>query len=216
MRKLLNIIIMFLIPLAVFGQCDSNIILFVDSLGNNVETNYTNLIYNKNETLELDQLNDIDFKNLIGAFPGESKPTNASGRHCVRCVEISTKIMDSIDINHDGVKELFVLRQWYCSVTPPDIGPYGERGQQLQCCKYEVWDLKLKRKIYEVKNMLNNQMAVTTSVVKSSGYKFEVTINKFGSFVLSNLKGEIIGSIPEMRTYIFNAATNTYIKEEIR
>lgn len=207
---------MLLIPLAGFGQCDSNIILFVDSLGNNVDLNYTKLIYNKNETLQLDQLNDIDFKNQIGAFPGESKPTYTSGKHCVSCEEISIKLKDSIDINHDGVKELFLLRQWYCSVIPPDMGPYGEKGQQLQCCKYEVWDVKLNRKIYEVKNMMHNQMAVTTNVIKSSGYKFEVNINKFGSFVLSNLKGDIIGSTPEMGTYIFNAATNTYTKEETR
>ncbi len=64
--------------------------------------------------------------------------------------------------------------------------------------------------------MLQNQMAVTTNVIKSSGYKFEVNINKFGSLVLSNLKGDSIGITPEMGTYIFNAATNSYTKEEIR
>jgi hypothetical protein len=216
MRKLLNVIIMLLIPLAGFGQCDSNIILFVDSLGNTVDSNHTRIIYNENDTLQLDQLNDIDFKNQIGAFPGESKPTYTSGKHCVSCEEISIKIIDSIDINHDGVKELFLLRQWYCSVTPPDMGPYGEKGQQLQCCKYEVWDVKSNKKIYEVKNMLHNQMAVSTNVIKSSGYKFEVNINKFGSLVLSNLKGDIIGIAPEMGTYIFNAAANSYTKEETR
>jgi hypothetical protein len=209
MKILSKLIIFLAIPLTSFGQCDSNIIVFVNSLGNNADSNHTNLIYNANETVQLD----IDFKNQIGAFPGESKPTDSSGKHCVSCEEISIKIIDSIDINHDGVKELFLLRQWYCSVIPPDIGPYGEKGQQLQCCKYEVWDVKSKKKIYEVKNMLHNQMAITTNVIKSSGYQFEVNINKFGSFVLSNLKGVNIGSTPELGTYTYDNEAKAYKKE---
>ena len=213
MRKHLKLIILLLTPLAGFGQCDSNIIVFVDSLGNNIDSNHTHLIYNANETLQLDQLNDIDFKNQIGAFPGDSKPTYSSGKHCVSCEEASIKIIDSIDINHDGVKELFLLRQWCCSVIPPDIGPYGEKGQQLQCCKYEVWDVKSKKKIYEVKNMLHNQMAITTNVIKSSGYKFEVNINKVGSIVLSNLQGDIIGITPEMGNYTYDDEAKDYKKK---
>lgn len=195
-----------------YSQCDSNKIIFVDSLGNEIESNQNNLIYNGNDTIHLDQLCDVDLKNPNEAFLG-APLIKSSSKYCIRCKEEAIKIVDSIDINHDGVKELFLFRQWYCSATPPDLGYYGEGGQQLSCSKYEVWDIKSKKKIFEVKNRLYNQVTVSTSVVKKSGYQFDVSINKFGSFIISNPSGICCGGGIQLGIYTYGNATKTYNKE---
>lgn len=195
--------------------CDGKKILFVDSLGKEISSNEAKLVYNGTDVIYLDQLNDADFKNLIGAYPGESTPMDTTRKYCIMCREEAIKIVDSIDINNDGVKELFLLRQWYCSSTPSDIDPYGVvlGGQQLGCSKYEVWDVKSKKKIFELKIKLDNQMAISTSVVHSRGYVLNVSINTFGSFILSNLSGDPFGNIPELGTYKYDNETNAYMKE---
>ena len=195
-------------------QCDSTKIVFIDSLNKEISSNQTKLVYNGVDTIILDQLDDEGFNNLIGAFPGYHPIAIASiHKYCVRCREETVKIVDSIDINNDGVKELFLLRQWNCSATPPNVGPYGEGGQQLMISKYEVWDVKSEKKIFEVKNWLYNQMAVSTSVVRNSSCKIDVSINDFGSFILSNLSGDIFGNMPELGTYKYDIETNAYKKE---
>lgn len=193
--------------------CDSNKIVFVDSLGKEISANQAKLVYNGIDVIYLDQLNDIDFRILIGAYPGESNPIDSTRKYCVVCSEEVIKIVDSIDINNDGVKELFLLRQWYCSATPPNVGPYGEGGQQLGIGKYEVWDVKSKKKIFEVKTSLYNQRTVSTSVVRSSSCKIDVRIDMSGSFILSNLSGDIFGNMPELGTYKYDKETNAYKKE---
>jgi hypothetical protein len=215
MRKIFEIIFLMFAAITGYSQCDSNKIIFVDSLGNVIGANQTHLIYNRIDTIYLNQLYDVDFKNLIGAFPGESHPIDSSGNYCVRCMEEVTKIVDSIDINNNGTKELFLLRQWYCSSTPANLDTYGVvvGGQQLVYSKYEVWDVKSKKKIFEIKNMLDNQMSVSTSVVISRGYKLDVSINKSGSIILSNLSGDIFGNMPELGTYKYDNETNGYKKE---
>ena len=194
-------------------HCDSNKIIFIDSIGKEISSNKTELMYNGINTIYLDQLDDVDFKNIIGAYPGESIPMDTTLKYCVFCREQTIKIVDSIDINNDGVKELFLHRLWYCSSTSALLGPYGEGGQQLSCSKYEVWDVKSGKKIFDIKNLLDNQMAVSTSVVKSSGYVLDVSIDRFGSLILSNLSGNVFGAIPELGTYKYHIETNTYKKE---
>ena len=213
MRKIFQILPLILVSITGYSQCDSNKIIFVDTLGKEFSSNQTKLVYNGIDTIYLDQLNDLDFKNLIGAYPGELNLIDSTRKYCVKCREEVVKIVDSIDINNDGMKELFLLRQWYCFASPPNIGPYGEGGQQLALSKYEVRDVKSKRKIFEVKNGLYNQTAVSTSVVKSSSCNIDVSINKFGSFILSNLSGDVFGNMPELGTYIYDNETNAYKKE---
>jgi hypothetical protein len=227
MRKIFEIALLMLVATNGYSQlshkttedfqilCDSNKIIFVDSLGKEISSNYAKLVYNGIDVLYLDHLNDVEFKNLIGAFPGQSNPTDSNRKYCIMCSEEVTKIVDSIDINNNGVKELFLLRQWYCSSTPANLDPYGVvvGGQQLVYSKYEVWDVKSKKKIFEIKNMLDNQMSVSTSVVISRGYKLDVSINKSGSIILSNLSGDIFGNMPELGTYKYDNETNGYKKE---
>lgn len=227
MRRIFEILFLILIAIKGYSQlpnktnedfrilCDSKKILFVDSLGQVISSNQFKLVYNGIDSINLDQLNDVDFNNLIGAYPGESNPMDSTRKYCVMCREEAIKIVDSIDINNNGVKELFLLRQWYCSSTPPNVDPYGVvvGGQQLVISKYEIWDVKAKMKIFEIKNMLENQMSVSTSVVISRGYVINVNINKFGSIILSNLTGDIFGNMPELGTYIYDTKTNAYRKE---
>jgi len=225
MRKIFEIILLMFVANKGYSQlphnltedfrieCDSNKIIFLDSLGKEISSNQTKLVYNGIDIIYLDQLYDEDFKNLIGAFPGLSTPIDTSYKYCMKCSEEAIRIVDSIDINNDGVKELFLLRQWNCFVAPSKMGPYGEGGQQLSLSKHEVWDVKSNKKIFEVKNMLYNQMAVSTSVVKSSSCSIDVSINKFGSFILSNLSGDIFGDMPELGIYKYDDETNAYKKE---
>lgn len=213
MRNLLKIVPMIFVSLAGYSQCDSNKVMFVDSLLNEVGAEQTYLLYNGVDTLYLDQFYDVDFNNLIGAFPVESQRIDSSGNYCIICMEAAIQIVDSIDLNNDGTKEVFLLRQWYCSATPSDVGPYGEGGQQLACSRYEVWDVRSETKIFEVKNMLYHQIAVTTSVVLSNEYQFDVSITQIGSLILSNLRGEIPGINPELGIYIYHKESNTYKKE---
>ena len=225
MRKIFEIILLMFVAINGYSQlpnkttedfqilCDSNKIIFVDTLGKKNISNQAKLVYNGIDIIYIDQLNDLDFKKLIGAYPGESSSTDSTHKYCVICTEEGVKIIDSIDVNNDGVKELFLFRQWHCSATPANVGPYGEGGQQLGLSKYEVWDVKSKRKIFEVKNSLYNQKAVSTSVVKSRSCQINVTINKFGSLILSNLSGDIFGNMPELGTYKYDNETNVYKKE---
>jgi hypothetical protein len=222
MRKLFELILLMLVAIEGYSQCDTQKITFVDSLGNEIIYGYKNLISNGTDTIHLDQLYLEDFfTNRIGALPIGSNLNDSisadtaanSSRCCVTCKEDVFKIVDSIDINHDGVKELFLHRVWYCFAAPPNYGPYGMGGQQHTYSKYEVWDVKTKTKIFQVKNMIDIQVAVSVSVVKSCGYWFNVSIDKSGSFILTNRSGDISGNIPELGTYKYDIETNAYKKE---
>jgi hypothetical protein len=194
------------------NECDTSKITFVDSLGKEINSNQTKFAYNGFKIIYLDQLHYGELKHSIGAYPGESNLSDSTGKYCVRCQEQAIKIVDSIDIDEDGVKELFLQREWYCSATPGNIGPYGEGGQQLELSKYEVWDVKAKTKIFEIKNSLSNQMAVSTSVVKSSSWKIDVKVDKSGSLILSNVTNGI-RNIPELGTYHYDKKKRAYKKE---
>jgi hypothetical protein len=223
MRKIFEIILLMFVAIKGYSQsphrstedfqnqCDSNKIIFVDSLGKEISSNQTKLVYNGIDIIYLDQLNDLDLKYFIGY--GESNPIDSTGKFCAMCREEAIKIVDSIDINNDGVKELFLLRQWYCSETPANVGPYGEGGQRLGCSKYEVWDVKSKKKIFEIKNWLYIQRTVSTSVVTGGNCEIDVSINEFGSFILSNLSGDNFGDMHELGTYKYDIETNAYKKE---
>jgi hypothetical protein len=221
MRKIIVILLLMFVSITGNSQCDTQKITFVDSLGNEISSNQTYLISNRTDTIHLDQLYDKDFTDRMGAFPYALKLNDSisadtlanPSKYCVRCKEEVFKIVDSIDINHDGIKELFLYRVWYCFAAPPNYGPHGMGGQQQAYSKYEVWDVKTKTKIFEVKNMIESQVAVSVSVVKSYGCKFDVSINKSGSFILSNLSGDIFGNMPELGTYKYDNETNAYKKE---
>lgn len=221
MIKKFGILFLILMPITGYSQCDSKKIIYIDSLGNEIDSFKTNLIYTGKDTIQLEPLYDINFKHRKGTFynPERIHSTSAksienSSGYCIMCKEINFKLINSIDINQDGVKELFLHREWYCGVTPPNSGPYGVGGESHQYSRYEVWDIKTKAQLFEVKNRQEIQIAVSVNVMQNHGYRFNVSIDKTGSFILSNLKGDIYDGITEMGTYKYFADLNLYKKEK--
>ncbi len=229
MRKIFEIILLMFVSITSYCQCDSNKIIFVDSLGNEIDSIQTNPIYvlnNGKDTLYLDQLHNMDFtrqiqKNpygllIIDSLSADSiiNEQNDTVRICIVCSRKDIRIIDSIDINNDGVKELFLFREWYCSAKPMylNIDPYGIGVQQQYYSKYEVWDIQKKNKIFEVNNICEIDVATSVSDSRSYGYRFEVLIDNKGNFYLSDKSNGIVGGL-EMGTYKYDAETNIYKKE---
>lgn len=160
-------------------------------------------LYDPNFTLYLDYGVEQQVSN-------DSIATENAVSYSPYCRVSPVEIVDSIDLNGDGVKELLVLRQSECSVTSSLQGPYGEGGQQHTYVAYEVWDVKRKRQLFQVRNIHQSQVAVSTNVVQTFGYRFEVTIDQKGRFHIS---GSADGSGYEPGTYTYNAAKGGGVKE---
>lgn len=212
-----------------FGQCPSNEIVFVDSLFNKLDLSMTHPVYvfnNGKDTLLLDQLFSMDLTKHPDQFTLRYSMSIDSIRYkqrdstsfCVLCMRQDIKVIDSIDINGDGFKELFIFREWYCSAAPkyhPKIfvpGEYGVGGQQQFYSKYEVWDVRNKNKIFEVKNQSEIQRTESVSVTTQCGYSFEVQINNEGNFILSNNSNRVVNDL-ETGIYKYDVETMTYKKE---
>jgi hypothetical protein len=73
-----------------------------------------------------------------------------------------------------------------------------------------VWDVKRKRQLFQVRNIRESQVAVSTNVVQTFGYRFQVTIDQKGHFHISESTGS---SGYEPGTYTYNAAKGVYVKE---
>lgn len=175
---------------------------------------------NKTERIVLEPLFEADFNYFstsvdyvgLGALAANdySIASEDTVHYSHTCQVDPLKIIDSIDINNDGVKELFLYRQSSCYVSSPFAGPYGVGNQQQTYGRYEVWDLKLKKKLVEVKNIRLGQIAVSTNVIQGFGYRFDVRITKKGVFHISGLTD---GSDYESGTYSYNAEKGVFEKE---
>lgn len=214
-----------------YSQCEKNQVIMTDSTGIELDSSKTNLIYvfnNAKDSLLLDPLFDLDFTRYVGKNPflddGRSTLSTDSSvkgaqtkvdsaKYCAYCIKQNIKVIDSIDLNQDGIKELFLYREWYCSAVPVLLfGPHGQGGQQQNYSVYEVWDLKSKSKIFEIQNRCEVQIATSISVVRYYGFSFDVSLDKFGSFYLSN-PSEGIESNMEMGTYKYDKRTRAYKAE---
>ena len=195
------------------AQCSSYRMKMIDSLGNARVAAKAYFLKTKTDTIFLKQQEDTILRNLIGTFPRHEVPSAYALKYCLHCLEESIEIVDSIDINQDGSKEIFLLRQWECGASPPDMGPYGERGQRLSFSQYEVWDLATKQQLIEMMNSIYQQVAITTSVVMSRGYLIDVKISPSGSLILSNFNGDRIRNVPELGTYSYFLETKSFRKE---
>lgn len=119
-------------------------------------------------------------------------------------------LLDSIDITGDGVKELFVHRICHCNVTRSDHGPYGEGNQGQVYGVYEVWDVRTHARIFALQHIRESMVAVSTNVIHSFGYRFEVTLGENGAFQVS---GDTSGSPYSPGTYVYNREKGGYFKE---
>ena len=129
-----------------------------------------------------------------------------------QCENANTRVIDVIDLNNDGYKDLIISKEWGCSVSPSNIGVYGEGGQRHQYSTLEIWDTKNRRSIFKVDQKHFWQIAVTTNTITTGGYELETRLGKTGSLSLSLKSGEYNGNL-ELGKYKFSEKSNFYVKQ---
>ena len=211
-----------------FGDrpCNGQIII-IDSLGKEIDSvQYSPyfIINNGIDSIKLEKLYNVDLIDKIGLDPfrglrsflagSTTEPINQGNvesiQYCISCRKKEIKIIDSIDLNQDGVKELILFREWSCSATPPKSGQFCIGCQESSSTQYEVWDVTSKKKILEIINYSELNITVSTNVGSSSHYKFDVDVDKNGVFYLSNPSGE--KSKFEMGKYKYDNKIQKYEK----
>jgi len=133
---------------------------------------------------------------------------------CVQKMNFSqpknVQIVDSIDLNSDGVKELFILREWSCEYAPPKIDQFCVGCETNWYEQYEVWDIKSHRQIFEFTSLNRYQRIVSTNVVTSGGFEYDVRINNKGSIQFEKLN-KMENEENTGGTYKYDAASGSYI-----
>lgn len=188
-----------LVTVCSYAQDNFNYTRDADSLKEETNVALTKTIYTLNngaDTLYLDPVGDNGINAFWGYEPSEidlnltnSTDTTATENDnslLTNYVKKEIKIIDSLDLNGDGVKEVILLREWDCFLFNPVPQPYGIGDHHQSYSKYEVWDVKHKKMLFEVKNKAKGQVAISTNVIRSYGYDFKVEIDKKGSFYLFN------------------------------
>ena len=132
-------------------------------------------------------------------------------KYTVSIIKDEAKVIHEIDLNKDGYKELVIYRELQCVVTPPNPGPYGVGVEEHLYTQYEVWDINAKRRIIEVQNRREFRVAISTNVMHSEHFSFEVEIGKNGTLTFSNIAG--IGGNYEMGKYVYDINIGEYKKE---
>lgn len=127
------------------------------------------------------------------------------------------RLVDSIDLNNDGVKELFLYREWSCQSGPrvkdgtlEMINEFGVGTSTEWYGNYEVWDIKNKHQIFMFTSLNRYQRIVSTNVVTSGGFEYDVRINNKGSIQFEKLN-KMENEENTDGTYKYDAATGTYI-----
>ena len=221
MYKFFQVSFLILISFIGYSQCEKNQIVFIDATGGEINPNCSYFVFKLNnqlDTIKLTHLYDDSFTRSNDGFSfntfqedSENVSRQEDAIFCVSCNKVDVKIVDSIDINQDGIKEIFLFRRWYCSVSPPNPEAYGVGIHGQIYSQYEVWNIESKKQIFEVKNGRDGSVAISTNVGRNYGYHFKVEIDKKGSFLLSDLSRE--GSKLEMGKYFFDKMTGNYKKE---
>lgn len=119
------------------------------------------------------------------------------------------QLVDSVDVTGDGVKEWILLRTGICYMTSLPEQPYGVGNQQHTIAVYEVWDIKEKKQLFAFTSTCKSMLTVSTNVIQSFGYNFEVTPGRNGSFRIS---GNTSDSGFEPGTYLYNREKGMYEK----
>ncbi|MDH4472197.1 MAG: hypothetical protein QE487_06290 [Fluviicola sp.] len=216
-KSVLSALFVIIVSISVHAQVRRHHLISGDTLGS-VNNDFIQLT--NNQRIELMPLYDPDFALFSANFGSYPAVESLAGNDSIAeentlnyfstCEVSPVEIVDSIDLNEDGTKELVLLRRSSCFVSPPTMGPYGEGGQQHSYENYEVWDVKQKQQLFEVRNIRESQVAITTNVIQTFGYRFEVTIDQKGRFHISGLTD---GSNYEPGTYKYNTEKGLYEKE---
>lgn len=207
-----------------FGQCEADTLVFIDAAKNQIDATEANgivILKDGGDTLFLAPLYDPNFTKscrYLGYEFDDVEITDADSIEidteqlyfCSTCKVGEVTLVDSIDMNEDGVKELLIRREWNCGVTPSNIGAYGVGSQQQTYSRYEIWDLQAKKQLVEINNIYLNSIAVTTNLVSSYGYQYEVKLNADGTVLFSNFYGS--GADFEMGTYRYDVVSGQLLK----
>ncbi|RFC55413.1 hypothetical protein [Brumimicrobium aurantiacum] len=221
--RLFHVLLVTLFSLSIHAQCDTRQLGLLDSLDNEVNSNELFFVFeweDKLDSVKLTQLYDNEYtksvsRNFFYSFSQNAIEIDSVGNLsdsslglCVVCVKDEIKIIDSIDVNSDGIKEMILFRQWNCTASPPVYQPYGVGTHQQEYGRYEVWDIKKKQQLFEVNNIRKGGVAITTNDGRIYGYHFKVDIDEKGSFILSDLKG--VGNKLELGNYIYDDVNERY------
>ncbi|MCG8575715.1 MAG: hypothetical protein MI810_12580 [Flavobacteriales bacterium] len=217
-----------------YCQCEDNQVVFPDSLGNEISASETDLIYvleNGTDTIHLESLYDSDFTILIqetaelsldmidslkdDSHEGRKKILgNSATNSCVTCYRGTIKVVDSIDVNKDGIKEIFLYREWNCIAPYSHTIPYNPQSQDQSLSQYEVWDIKSGIMLFKVKNTCESTIPVSVNVMTTKGYHSEVTIDPDGSFFVKNSVHHYdFYTETKDRIYRYNSETEKYEKQ---
>jgi hypothetical protein len=122
MYKLFQIFLLLLNSAYGYSQCKENQLVFHDSTGREIESNYSCFVFKLNnqlDTIKLDHLYDDSFTRSNDGYSSnffredsEIISDQKQPIFCTSCNQGNVKIVDSIDINQDGIKELFLHRKW--------------------------------------------------------------------------------------------------------
>lgn len=128
------------------------------------------------------------------------------------CSEDEVQLVDSIDFNDDGIKELVLLRAWNCSFGPKSslMNEFGVGGQQERSACYEIWDVTTKQQLAALNFFTETTIIVSTNVVWSHGYRYEVEFNRNGTITLTNISG--IVDDPKEGTYKYDSKLGMFNK----
>ena len=221
-----------------YCQCEVSQISYTDANGEKFtyrKLDSMNLIpfYHLNDTLLLDFLYDSSFTKKVQNPFNDTSIVNPNLQNtdslvlpefiqsidtCVTCYSMQVKIIDSADINKDGVKELFLYREWNCYAPYFHRITYNSQSQRQRLGQYEIWDVKSNKKIFEVKNICESSIPVTVNVMTTVGYSFDLKIGKNGSIMVPRYWESRIPYDPNPEefnevTYIYNVKTKRYEKK---
>lgn len=227
MRKVVEIIILISVHFVGYNQCEKKQITYVNPLGmeiDSVQSYLTFVLNQKTDSVRLELLYDSNLTNyVLGVFFTKvnaiSDSTNLLKKDnqintCVICFKKNIKIIDSIDINNDGFKELFIFRKWRCTAPYNHSIPYNDHLQRQNYGQYEVWDVKSKEMIFKITSIFESRIPITVNVMETVGYRSKVTINNKGSiYVTTPRSGTKFDAEIKNGTYTYNLKTRNYEKE---
>ncbi len=172
------------------------------------QSKVTYVLPNGIDTLLLDPLPDAPVSPFTGLVSFDEPKEGRSGNkksnslYSFNYNKEKTKVVDSLDLNNDGYKEMILFRENNSSGCPPNPGAYGVGCHRQTSQKYEVWDVKNKNMLLELNSYLSWQVTVSTNVINGDSFKCDIELDKKGTFHVKNIKNT--DSLAKEGTYRFD------------
>lgn len=122
----------------------------------------------------------------------------------------NVQLIDSMDLNDDGTKEIFLYHQWTCNKPPNDIhDQFGIGSGYANHRQYEVWDVKNNQQLLEFKNWYDYQITVSTNVIHGGEVKYDVEFDDEGTLHFEQTKRQAAGELAKGK-YEFDSRSGVY------